>query len=261
MSSILRLTALATVVVVSAAVAACGGETGRTPLPLDPATDCPAAVAALIRSAPPSADDPAAGLWLGRVDHLRDLLRKYGDRSAEAGAELDWAGRRVALDGIPPQLAIAPLQATCGHGDSTSGATAPASVIPAARAWLRANPPAPRKGMTAGIITAWAEKWLACPAPSRGSAVAMGNGCPDWRVTLTTAIGTLRAHCGSGPATCTSATALPGPQEYFPDLGDELYVPDGGQISRTADILIICRIPWDSFQGDGNQDAAGCARP
>jgi hypothetical protein len=235
----------------AAAVALSGCGSGTAPLARD-AANCLAPAGALIRSAPPSASDPATGPWLGRLDHLRDMARKAGDvTSRQLAAELDWAGSQVALDGVPPQLAIVPAQETCTLSDLSS-ASAPASVIPAARAWLQVNPPPARPGMTAGLITRWTGKWLACPSAGRGSRVAVGNGCPVWTVTLTTAAGTLGASCGSGSVACTSATAQPGPHEYFPGIGDELYVPDDGLVTRAADITIISQPPWDAWSAQAS---------
>jgi hypothetical protein len=241
--TIRQFTAVAFLAAAAAALTACApSQSADRPMARD-AGNCLAAAGAVIRSAPSSASDPATGAWLGQSDHLRDLARKLGDvTSRQLAAELDWAGAQVALDGMPPQLAIVPAQETCTLS-SLSAESAPASVIPAARAWLQASAIPARPGMTAGVITQWTEKWLACPAPAHGSAVAVGNGCPDWTVTLTTVAGTLRASCGSASATCTSATALPGPREYFPGIGDEMYVPDNGQVTRAADITVIHQPP------------------
>jgi hypothetical protein len=237
-------TALVAALVLAAALSGCASGSG--PMARD-AGNCLTAAGALIRNAPPSASDPATGPWLGHLDHLRDLARAAGDvTSRQLAAELDYAGARVALDGVPPQLAIAPAQETCTLSNLSSQ-SAPPGVIAPARAWLQANPPPARLGMTAGIITRWTEKWLACPSAGHGSQVAVGDGCPDWTVTLTTATGALRASCGSGSATCTSVTAQPGPLEYFPGIGDELYVPDGGLVTRAADITIISQPPWSSW--------------
>ncbi len=216
------------------------------------AQDCLAAVGAVIRSAPPSASDPSTGNWLGRVDRLRGLARTFkAVTSRQLAGELDWAGARVALDHYPPQLAIVPAQDTCTASDLDS-ASAPASAVPAAHAWLRADPPPARAGMTAGIITKVAEAWLACPSPvhSYGSEAVVGNGCPAWSVTLATAAGTLRASCGDigGGAICTSATAKDPYREYDPGIGDELYVPDSGQVTAADDITIISQPPWDNWQ-------------
>jgi hypothetical protein len=228
-------------------LAGCG--TASRPLARDPQTGCLAAASAVIRSAPPSADDSATGPWLGRLDYLRDVARKAGDvTSRQLAAELDWAGAQVALDDFPPQLAIVPAQETCSVSNSwLSAASASPGAIAAARAWLQASAPAARQGMAAGIITGYETRVAACPA-SHGSAVAAGSGCEAWSVTLATAAGTLRASCGSiarGIA-CTSATAL-GSDPYYPGIGDELYVPDGGQVTGTADISIISQPPWGAF--------------
>jgi hypothetical protein len=234
-------------VAAAAALSACGAY---HPAARD-ADNCLAGARAVIRSAPSSANDPATGAWLGQVDHLRDLSRAAGDVTSRLLAtELDYAGARVALDGIPPQLAIVPARETCTLTPSSlSSQFADASVIAPARAWLQANPPAARPGMTAGIITQWADAGTDCPAASHGSQVARGGGCEAWSLTLTTATGTLRASCGdtASGAACTSATARPGQQQYFPGVGDELYVPDNGQVTQAADITIISQPPWSTW--------------
>lgn len=232
--------------VLLALLAGCGG--GSTPVARD-AAGCPAAVGALVRTAPPSANDQATGNWLGRADDLRDLARTFKDPvDQELAAELDYAGAHVAMGGTPPQLAIVPAQETCTVSDPLSWA-APASVIPAVRAWLQANQPAARPGMTIGIVTRQASAGTDCPAAGHGSDVARGGGCEAWSVTLTTATGTLRASCGNiaDGVACTSASARPGPQQYFPAVGDELYVPDDGLVTGAADITIISLVPWSAF--------------
>ena len=235
----------AAIVMLAAGLSACGAPGHQRPMARD-AADCLAAADALIRNAPPSAGDPATGACLGHVDHLRDLARAAGDvTSRQLADELDYAGARVALDGMPPQLAIVPAQETCTLS-SLSAQSAPVSVIAPARAWLRADAPPARPGVTAGFVTAWTEKWLACSPSGHGSQAAVGNGCPDWVLTLTTATGTLRASCGTGAATCTSVTARA--SSVFPGLGDELYVPDDGQVTRAADITIISQPPWYAWE-------------
>jgi hypothetical protein len=225
-----------------------GCGSGSSPVARD-AAGCPAVAGAPIRSAPPSAGDPATGTWLGQLDRLRDLARTLRDPvSQQLAAELDYAGARVALDGFPPQLAIVPAQETCTISDLSSQ-SAPASVIPASREWLRANPPPARPGMTAGIITRADFGWGECPAAGHGSQVAAGGGCEAWSLTLITTAGTFHASCGdiTSYMPCTSATARPGSQQYFPGIGDELYVPDNGQVTGAADITIISRPPWPAF--------------
>jgi hypothetical protein len=232
-----------------AALAACSPSQAASHAAARNASDCLAAVSGVIRSAPPSANDPATGPWLGQVDHLRDQARAAGDVTSRLLAtELDYAGARVALDGMPPQLAIVPAKDTCASG-SLSSQFADASVIAPARAWLRANPPAPRVGMVAAIITGWTDAGTDCPAASHGSAVARGGGCEAWSLTLTTATGTWHASCGDVAAgvACASVTAQPGPQQYFPGVGDELYVPDGGMVTGTYDIAIISQPPWSTW--------------
>jgi hypothetical protein len=239
--TIAALTAAAVLV-----LAGCGS--GSRPMPRD-AADCLAAVGAVIRNAPPSADDPATGPWLGQVDHLRDMAKAAGDvTSRQLAGELDWAGALVAVDNFPPQLAIVPAQETCSTADPSTE-IAPLAAVPASRAWLTANPPSARPGMTAGIVTGWTDVWLGCPAGSHGSEVAAGGGCEAWLVTLTTATGVLRASCGdiTDGVACTSATARVGPHQYFPTIGDELYVPEDGRVTGSTDITIISQPPWGSF--------------
>jgi hypothetical protein len=243
----------AAIVMLAAGLSACGAPGHQSPTARD-AADCPAAADALIRNAPQSAGDPATGTWLGQLDHLRDLARELGDvTSRQLAAELDYTGARVALDGVPPQLAIVPAQETCTVSDH-SHQSAPASVIPATRAWLRANPPPARPGMTAGIITQEADTGTYCPAASHGSQVARGGGCEAWSITLTTATGAFHASCGdiAGSVACTSATAQPGAQQYFPGIGDELYVPDDGQVTAATDITIISQPPWAAWSAQAS---------
>lgn len=207
------------------------------------AAGCPVAIAAMIHTAPPLAGDPATGRWLGRLDRLRDQESGTYQQLAD---ELDWAGAMVALDRFPPQLAIVPAQQTCTVSSDVSG-VAPVTALAGARAWLHANMPASRPGMTAGIVTQWAETWFACLAPSHGTEVARGNGCPAWSVTLITATGTMHASCGDAARAlaCTSATASDSsPDEYYPTVGDELYVPGSGLVTHAADISVISAAPW-----------------
>ncbi len=223
---------------------------GRQPPVARNAADCIASVGGVIRSAPASADDPGTGAWLGRIDHLRDQAKALGDvTSRQLAGELDWAGARVALDGFPPQLAIVPAKASCTIGYSLSHGAVHAAVIPATRAWLAAAPPLGRSGTTAGVVTKWREKIWPCPLPSHGSEVSVGNGCDAWVATLTTADGSVRVSCGD------SATAAPCPDPVWSglfnnsfDVGDELYVPAGGQVTRASDIAVISQPPWGAWE-------------
>jgi hypothetical protein len=162
------------------------------------------------------------------------------------------------VDGFPPQLAIVPVLESCTL-PSLSAQSAPPGVIAPARAWLQASPPPSRPGMTAGIITRWAVNWtVACPAAGHGSQVAVGGGCEAWSVTLTTATGAFDTSCGdiTGSVACTSATAQPNAHQFSPDIGDVLYVPDSGQVTRAADITFISQIPWDDFSA--SPPTCGC---
>jgi hypothetical protein len=234
-----------------AALAACASTAAPAPrqLPLTTTRDaagCPAAVSTVIRDAPASASDPATGPWLGQADNLRDLARTFRDPvDRQLAAELDYAGGQVAMFGTPPQIAIIPVQETCTIGDPASRSVSSAADA-AARAWLQGNPPPARPRMTAGVITQVMTGAAVCPASAHGSQVTRGGGCETWSVTLTTVAGTLRAFCGdvADGRACTSATARPGPAQFFPDIGDVLYVPSDGQVTATADISIIYQIPW-----------------
>jgi hypothetical protein len=245
----MRLPILAAAVAASAlALAGCGSAS--QPVARDAQTGCMAGARALIRTAPASADDPATGPWLGRADHLRDQARKAGGwMSRQLAAELDWAGAQVAMTGFPPLLAMVPVTELCSASDDWENwASASQAFAAAARNWLRASPPPARPGVTAGIVIGHESNVASpCPAvlasdsqPGRGSRAAVGN-CDDWTVTLATATGTIRASCGdiAAHAECMSRTE----RSFDPELGDELYVPDSGQVTRAADITIIRVLP------------------
>jgi hypothetical protein len=244
-------TAFAAVAVAGCGVAGQAEEPpdGRSVPPVRDASGCLAGVRAVIRNAPASAGDPATGAWLGRVDHLRDKARALGDAaSRELAGELDYAGAQVALDHFPPALAIVPVRLTCTF-TGLDGLSGPPSVLPAAQAWLRADPPPARPGMIAGIITRSAIQWGDCPSPRRGSQVAMGGGCEAWSVTLATAAGALRVSCGH-VAKYAACTSIPAQRwgDVAPDPGDELYVPASGQVTKAAGVSIISQPPWGNWE-------------